>query len=137
LIGGFIISEFNPKHDFGMVHIWGLKSYDDLTLSEPNLYTMNDIDIIYYEESEDYAIDIEAIYKFSSIDGDIEYLKNLLKLLTAWMKDNGYDIEKKLTLLDVFTESGAGSHFKTIPEAYTNFKLLVDGYCKMRGKEYE
>lgn len=109
-----------------------MKSYDDLCDSESNLYTMNDIEIVYYDDTEDYGLSIETMFEFREKEGDRAYLKQLLERLTEWMKSKGYSTENKLWLYGVFTEGyNINKRFKTIEEVYANFKMLVNGYCSL------
>lgn len=114
--------------------IWGIKSYDDLSGSECNLHTMNDIDIIYYKEEGKYGIGgIETIYMFKLEDGDKVYIKRLFDRLTEWMIENDYDISRELSLWDVFTTGcNINSKFDTIEELYASFKFLVNGFINTK-----
>jgi hypothetical protein len=121
------INEYETK---STKHIWGIKSWDDLTGSDCNLYTMNDIDLIYCKDTDDYVISIETIYDFRSENGDKKYLQEILGAFTQWMNNNGYQTNHNLLLHEIFTKGyNINTHFKTIEECYANFKLLVNGYC--------
>jgi hypothetical protein len=111
-------------------HIWGIKSGDDLTKNNCCLYTMNDFDITYNKDTDDYSMSVETIYIFEKEDADKQYIKEILKRFTEWMISNNYDTNKKLELYEVFTEgNNINTNFKTIEDCYTYFKLLVNGYC--------
>ena len=72
---------FYPKHDGDLEFVWGvLSSDDDLSgAKEVNLYTMNDLDIVYDKEHNQYLLDVETIYFFpNGIKDGIVYYKNLL-----------------------------------------------------------
>jgi len=47
-------------------HIWGLKSYDDLSGAECSFNTMNDIDITFNKKDKYYSLGIETIYMFKN-----------------------------------------------------------------------
>ena len=50
------INEYETKD---MKFVWGLQSYDDLSKSNTaNLYTMNDIDLIYIKDEKKYVLGI-------------------------------------------------------------------------------
>lgn len=113
-------------------HIWGIKSYDDLSKNDCCLYTMNDFDLTYHKDTDDYSMGIETVCFFEKEDGDKKYIMNILEQFTKWMNENGYSTNNKLNLFEVFTESNSiNTHFKTIEECYTYFKLLVNGYCSL------
>ena len=44
--------------------IWGLKSWYDLSSSDANMFTMNDIDIIYDKQKKKYILGIETAFNF-------------------------------------------------------------------------
>jgi hypothetical protein len=113
-------------------HIWGIKSWDDLSGKECNMNTMNNFDITYHKETDDYTLGVETIYMFKEENGDKDYIKDILNRFTQWMIDNGYDTNKKLNLYQVFTDgTNINSHFKSIEGCYTYFKLLANGYCSL------
>jgi hypothetical protein len=126
--------DYINEYEIGdMKHIWGLKSYDDLSSSSgANIHTMNDIELLYHKDTEDYSISIETIYMFELKDGDIKYLKCLLDNFTKWMDEHGYRTDSRVNLYEVFTYgNNINTHFKTIEECYANFKMLVNGYCSL------
>ena len=41
--------------------IWGKKSYDDLSDLDANLYTLNDIDIVYNKKNNKYMLGVETV----------------------------------------------------------------------------
>lgn len=107
--------------------VWGMKSYDDLSGSEANLYTMNDIDIVYDKENKKYMLGIETAYIFKDHDAECDYLKACLNAFTKYMNDNGLktDVPFILFMNDTCTNMKAES----IEDLYTNFKIFVDGFC--------
>ena len=108
--------------------IWGIKSYDDLTSSDANLHTMNDIDLIYLKNENKYILCLETIYQFDQEEYKIRYLKMCLNAFTEFMIKNNYNTETHLHWWDVFS-NGMNTHFDSIEECYAMFKLLVNGYC--------
>jgi|GEM_PF-2923363 len=120
------IKKYEDTYEF----IYGIKSYDDLSPgNEANLYTMNDLDIIYNKKTNKYTIGIETIYSFSNgRKGEQEYIKNLLNKFTEWMLSKGYNINKYISLYDVFTYKNINSEFDSIEDLYAYFKMLVNGF---------
>lgn len=123
-------SDFDPYETESMKFIWGVKSWDDLCESDACLYTMNDIDLIYFKNEEKYVLGIETIFNFEKEEHKLNYLKNCLDAFTNFMVENGYDTEVKPYWRDMFT-SGMNSHFDSIEECYAMFKMLVNSYCNM------
>lgn len=105
--------------------IWGVKSGDDL--SDANLYTMNDIDIVYDKKKSEYMLGVETAYLFDSFEAECNYLMDCLNAFTKYMDDNGLKKNEPYTLFmsDTCTSMAA----KSIEELYVNFKIFVDGFC--------
>ena len=122
------INEFENEY---MKMIWGIVSSDDLTSGNiANMHTMNDLELLYDKETEDYFLSIETIYMFPAEDGDKRYMEYLLDKFTNWMDEQGYSTQVKFNLYEVFTDGiNIRTHFKSIEECYSCFKLLVKGYC--------
>lgn len=111
--------------------VWGIKSLDGTSdCEEANFTTMNDLEIIYNKKENKYLISIETIYLFTNgIEGEKEYLRCLLNQFTAWMQNQGYNLNVQMGLYDIFTAGiNITSKFDTIEELYGCFKLLVNGY---------
>lgn len=108
--------------------VWGVKSPDDISAQEATFYTMNDLDIIYDRESNEYLLGIETIYSFSEgSKGEIKYLENLLERFTEFMEENRYiSTEDKLCLYRI--ESVEPWRAETILDLYIRFKVFVNGY---------
>lgn len=109
--------------------IWGIVSYDDLSGSNANLYTMNNIDITYDKKDKKYMLGVETAYIFDTYNDECEYLRQCLSAFTKYMDENGLVKNKKYKLFmsDPYTRNTAD----TIEELYTNFKIFVDGYCNL------
>lgn len=122
---------YNDKYENdSMKFIWGIKSWDDLSDSDACLYTMNDIDLIYYKNEKTYGLSIETIYYFDKEENKINYLKKCLEAFTKFMIENSYNTEVKPHWMDVFSYGyNMKTHFDSIEECYAMFKLLVNGYC--------
>lgn len=126
------IEDFDPYTIDNIQFVWGIKSWDDLTSNEPNLYTLNDLDIIYNKDTKLYSLSIETVYQFKQGKvGEVNYLNDLLKKFTEYMEKNNYNTNElyffqweqpKITL-----------EAKTIPELYTQFRIFVEGYNVVYG----
>lgn len=107
--------------------IWGIKSYDDLTNSPAGFYTLNDLEIIYDKTAGKYFLDIETLYDFENgLEGQKEYLLNLLQKFKEWMEDHGRHTDCKF---DLRCSDYTAKEAFTLEELYTNFKIFVIGFC--------
>lgn len=113
----------------------GVKSWDDLSGSEANLYTMNDIDITYDKKKKEYMLGIETAYAFKDYASERNYLKRLLKDFEKYMDDKGLCkfMTRSLFMRDPYTNITANS----IEELYVDFKIFVDGFCAQKRYEGE
>ena len=120
--------EDNEYNCGNLQFVWGVKSPDDISAQVATFYTMNDLDIIYDRESNEYLLGIETIYSFSEgSKGEIKYLENLLERFTEFMEENRYiPTEDKLCLYRI--ESGEPWRAETILDLYIRFKVFVNGY---------
>lgn len=120
------IGEENDYDDLEFV--WGIKSWDDITSTEANLYTMNDLDIVYDRKRNEYMLGIETIYLFADgNNGEIKYLEYLLGKFTEFMRENNYiSPDEKFCLRCI--ESVEPWRANTISELYIRFKVFVQGY---------
>ena len=119
--------DYTENEDFKF--IFGIISYDDLTSNKPNLLTMNDFDIIYDKNKKKYIMSIETIYVFKNgVDGEQEYLNNILNKFTQWMLENNYNIEKNV-FYEIFTNgNNINTEFDSIEVLYATFNCFVKGY---------
>lgn len=124
------IKQATKRYENTYEFIYGIKSYDDLSPgNEANLYTMNDLDIIYNKKTNKYTIGIETIYSFSNgRKGEQEYIKDLLNKFTEWMQSKGYDTNTYIPIHSAFTHKNINSEFDSIEELYAYFKMLVNGF---------
>lgn len=123
------IKKDTKKYEDTYEFIYGIKSYDDFSLgNEANLYTMNDLDIVYNKKTKKYIIGIETIYSFSNgRKGEQEYIKDLLNKFTEWMQSKGYDTNTYIPIYSAFNKN-INSEFDSIEELYAYFKMLVNGF---------
>lgn len=116
-----------------MKFIWGVKSWDDLTTQDANLYSMNDLSIVYDKEKKEYMLGIETIYFFNNKEDEIKYLEDLLDKFTEYVKENKYMINRdKMCLTNV--ESSEPWRAETISELYIRFKIFVNGFKSVFGE---
>jgi hypothetical protein len=113
--------------------IWGVKSYDDLTSADACLYTMNDIDICYDRDKNEYMLGVETAYCFKDSADAIKYLERLLEKFTEFMVSHNYPTNQLYMLW--MSRPIICDTAKSIPELYTNFKFFVKGYKAMCGDE--
>lgn len=115
--------------------IWGIKSYDCLVSGPANIYTMNDIDITYDRKTGLYELGVETVYMFDEDKiGEVKYLDGLLKAFTDFMTANRYSIDEPYTF---FMSPSINCEAESIPELYTQFRIFVEGYKAVYGKECE
>lgn len=107
--------------------IWGVKSFDNLSGSDANLYTMNDIDIVYDKKNSEYMLGVETAYLFDSFEAECNYLVDCLNVFTKYMDDNGLEKNRPYNLF--FRDPCTPTTAKSIEELYTSFKIFVDGFC--------
>lgn len=71
--------------------IWGVKSSDDDSGSEiATKETLNDMAIIYNKESNTYELSVEQVYKFDTLDNEINYYIRLLECFTKYIESIGF-----------------------------------------------
>ena len=112
--------------------IWGIVAYDDFSAVKPNLFSMNDIELIYYKKEKKYILGIETAYVMDK-QNEKKYMKYLFDKFTDWMIANGYNTNLSLSpygdFVELFSEGvNINTHFKTIEDAYRTFAILVNGY---------
>lgn len=112
--------------------IWGITSWDNLSKTKANLFTMNDIDIIYNKKEKNYILGIETAYYFNSYEDECNYLLQCLSAFTKYMEDNNLKKTEPFTLF--FDTPSSSTTAESIEELYTNFKIFVDGFCAQKNK---
>lgn len=113
--------------------IWGLKSWDDLSSSDANMLTMNNIDIIYDKHKKEYILGIETAFNFKNYEAECEYLKGCLKAFTKYMDNNGLNKNKQYSLF--MSNPCTSMVADSIEELYTNFRIFVNGFCTLKSNE--
>lgn len=109
--------------------IWGMTSLDNLSMHPANMYTSNDIDIVYDKKTKEYMLGVETAFVFENYEGEANYLRRCLDAFGKYMDDNGLSKDSPYML---FMHSPCTSMTaSSIEELYTNFKIFVDGfYCQ-------
>ena len=120
------VDEYN---DGALKLIWGIKSYDDLSGADVNLYTMNDIDITYDRDNKTYSLGVETAYCFNNKQDECEYLVQLLSAFTKFMNENNYNTEHPYFFFMHNPETIMKA--ESIEELYTNYRIFVEGYCSV------
>ena len=124
--------EANEYNSGDLKFIWAVKSWDDFSGKDANIYTMNDIEINYNRKTNEYILSIETAYVFEDERlGEIHYLEELLKAFTKFMTDNNYNTNEPFFYWAMETDSLWKA--ESIPLLYTQFKLFVEGYKAICG----
>lgn len=115
--------------------IWGMKSFDDLTDSDPNEYTMNDIDIIYDFKEKEYILSLEEIYQFETKEDQFQYFEHLQEefkkyLISRGLPENELDDISECSAFKAFfptkvIESIMPLKAKTLLDLYHNLVLFI------------
>lgn len=119
-------SEDNGTYFQNKYFIWGIKSRDDLwpTTNKANLYTMNDIDLIYDAKDNLFKLGIETAYCFSAIADRNNYLLRLLREFEKFVKDLNLPIERYNF---GFSNCSLKMTSESISELLANFRVFVKG----------
>lgn len=122
----YIDNEYNMG---SLKFIWGVISGDNLSSAKTaNIYTMNDIDIIYDRDTKLYSLGVETAYCFENKNQECRYFRQLLNAFTKYMTDNNF---KDCKYNFFCSDCDINSDTETIEELYTKFKIFVEGYCKV------
>lgn len=120
--------ENNEYNDDNLKFIWGVKSHDDFTSTSANIWTVNDLDIVYDRDTEVYLLGLETIYYFENgYKGEIEYLEELLDKFTKFVEENNYILSSDAIHIS-YAESSEPWKADSIAELYYRFKIFVNGY---------
>lgn len=116
-----------------MVFIWGVPSPDSISANEPNIHTLNDLELIYHKDIQKYTLNVETLYLFKNREARYEYMQGLLDEFTQWMHRYKRSTNREISLCKVFTNGiNINSEFETIEDAYATFKMFVNGYCSLK-----
>lgn len=109
------------KEDDTFKFIWGYPNSE-----KANLYTMNDIDIVYDKKEQKYLLGIETAYFFSNSNAEVEYLEELLEAFAEFMRKSGFNLSYSPTFF--MSNPVISAEADSIEELYWNFKIFVLGY---------
>lgn len=124
--------EDNEYNCGSLKFIWGIKSWDDLSGSDANMWTMNDIEIDFDRDTSEYVLGVETVYQFRNGKiSEVEYLTRLLSAFTEYMTDNNYNMDEPFNFWSC--QSVNLWRAKDIPTLYTQFRLFVGGYKVLYG----
>lgn len=141
--------KYNPYVSNNLVFIWGVKSLCDFTNNSANIFTMNDIDVVYNIEIQQYIIGVEETYSFDSLKDKQIYFTKLFVLFEKWYESMGYNITKisdmqlseieKQKILKHISEIVSYREWnncyvcqsKDIFDLYIKFKFFVKEYNKL------
>ena len=112
-----VYEDYVNDHEF----IWGITMNSEAKTA--NLFSMNDIDIIYDKDQEKYFLGIETLYQFDSLEKEQLYIKYLFNGMTDFMKKNDYDTEVKTSI-----GYSIATGFDNIEELYASFRNHANGY---------
>lgn len=119
-----------------MKHIWGIRSYMDLSSVPCGLLSMNDFDVTYLKDENKYILSVETALGFEDEHDKYEYMKWTLDKFTEWMEQNGYDTTKEFALHEVFTNGiNINTKFESLEDCYAGFKMMVNGFCSLEKEE--
>lgn len=107
--------------------IWGIKSWDDLSGSDCNIMTMNDIDVTYDKKTKQYVLGVETAYVFTNIESECKYFRKCLNAFTEYMDKT--NLNKNESLQMWMGSPCTSLKADTIEELYTNFRIFVEGFC--------
>ena len=110
-----------------MKFIWGIKAYDEESSGEADLDSLNDIELLYYKDKDEYVFDWEGIYDFPTAEDAVFYYRMLIKWAKKWMVSNGYEVKKRSNNLN------AGP-CHTVEEAYWKFYEDIQKEIKVWSK---
>ncbi|PIH59089.1 hypothetical protein [Paenibacillus sp. LK1] len=118
----------NEYNQGRLKHIWGVKSSIDNRFKEANMYTLNDIEVIYDRKNKLYFLHMQTQHCESSNE-ERGYLQSLLLSFEDYMDDNGFNTNYQKRFL--YSLPNVNSYAESIEELYINFKMYVKGYCSV------
>lgn len=115
--------EYFNSYVYGDIsYIFGIPAHDLYGKDAiSNLFTTDDLKIVYDGGKNKYCLEIETIYQFQTEEDEINYYSQLLSRFAEWMAQNQYDIHSKIEAYQIFNPD---MEFDSIPEVYAWFKLM-------------
>lgn len=122
----------NDEYSCGNLRfVWGVKSKECMSPCPANLYTMNDIDIVYDTKKRVYILGVNSLYKFNTHKEEAQYLLKLLDYFSDFMKRHDYEMNDPYYYFEYAPRIVTASAY--ISELYTMFKIFVKGYEAVYG----
>lgn len=113
----------------GMLFVWGVKSPDDDSENDADLYTKNDIDIVYNMQKDYFTLSIDTNYYFDSDADQKQYAADLLAQLKHFMRNAGLDTHVMLSL-DEMARYNLYSDFEDLETLYAAARMILLGYSR-------
>ncbi len=117
-----------PEED-GMLFVWGIKSPDEESEEDADIYTKNDIDIIYNIDTDYFSLGIDTDYFFDSDADQKQYAADLLTELKHFMRNTGLDTHVLLSL-DEMVNYNLYSEFEDLETLYAAARMILLGYSR-------
>ena len=117
-----------PEED-GILFVWGIKSPDEESEEDADLYTKNDIDIVYNIYTDYFTLGIDTDYFFDSDADQKQYAADLLTELKHFMRNTGLDTHVLLSL-DEMTSYNLFSEFEDLETLYAAARMILLGYSR-------
>lgn len=116
--------------------IWGVVSLEEDFFLQAGKYSLNDIELLYNEDTQKYSFNIKTVYMFDNKSAQYAYMQGLLNDFTKWMNEHYYDTTLELSLWNVFGNGiSIKTEFNSIEEAYAAFKMMVTGFCSLQKED--
>ena len=113
----------------GSLFVWGIKSPDDTTGEDADIFTKNDIDIVYNIEKDYFTLSIDTDYFFDSDADQKQYAADLLTELKHFMRNTGLDTHVLLSL-DEMANYNLYSDFEDLETLYAAARMILLGYSR-------
>lgn len=122
-----------PETD--LVFVWGILSADDLCAGsdrQPNIHTMNDLELTYDTQNCTFHLGVETIYYFGSKVAEKNYYFDLLRRFASWLISVGELTNEtakcNMAIYHFFNKES--TCFESLSEAYYYFKFIVENHFK-------
>ena len=113
----------------GSLFVWGVKSPDDTSGQDADIFTKNDIDIVYNIEKDYFNLSIDTDYFFDSDADQKQYAADLLTELKHFMRNTGLDTHVLLSL-DEMANYNLYSDFEDLETLYAAARMILLGYSR-------
>lgn len=113
----------------GTLFVWGIKSPDETLEEDADIFTKNDIDIVYNIEKDYFTLSIDTDYFFDSDADQKQYVADLLTELKHFMRNTGLDTHVLLSL-DEMANYNLYSEFEDLETLYAAARMILLGYSR-------